>query len=185
MRELVFCLEEPSAKRFLEGVVDRMNVQKIPVRYIVFEGKQDLEAQLERRLRGYRNVAASFIVMRDQDGEPNCQLIKDNITQICARAGRADAIVRIACRELEAFYWGDLQAVEEALCIRNLVRYSRTARYRNSDDIPQPARELQKITKGGYQKMSGSEQIGRRISFNNCTSRSFQALRMSIAQCLV
>lgn len=181
MKELVFCLEEPSARRFLEGVVPRLNNQNIPVRYIVFEGKHDLEAHLERRLRGYRNLAAIFIVIRDQDGAPDCRVIKNNLKQICQRGGRPDAIVRVACRELEAFYWGDLQAVESALGLTGLSKLSKRAQFRDSDAIHKPSTELQKATAGIYQKLLGSELIGREICFERCASRSFQALRHSIA----
>ena len=180
MRELVFCLEEASARRFLEGVVSRVNQQNVPVRYIVFEGKQDLEGSLERRIKGYRNPDAIFIIMRDQDGAPDCKVIKQKLKKICVKAGRSEAVVRIACRELEAFYWGDLAAVERALGVSGLRKLSTKAQFRDSDSIVNPARELNTATKGLYQKVLGSEMIGREISVDHCTSRSFQALRDSV-----
>ena len=41
MRELVFLLEEASAKAMLEGLVPRLLDDRIQVRLITFEGKQD------------------------------------------------------------------------------------------------------------------------------------------------
>ena len=79
MREIVFCLEELSARRFLESLLVRINPESVPVRYIVFEGKQDLESQLARRLKGYRNSDATFIVMRDQDGTPDCRAVRQSL----------------------------------------------------------------------------------------------------------
>ena len=53
MKALVCLLEEPSAKEMLKGVLSRMLPHDIWVKYyIVFEGKQDLEKQMIRRLRG-------------------------------------------------------------------------------------------------------------------------------------
>lgn len=58
MTELVFFLEEPSAKAMLEGVVPRLLDDSVTVRYVVFEGKQDLEKRLPRRLRAWQNSHA-------------------------------------------------------------------------------------------------------------------------------
>ena len=47
MIELVFLLEEPSAKAMIEGILRKIILEaNIVVRYIVFEGKQDLEKQI-------------------------------------------------------------------------------------------------------------------------------------------
>ncbi len=46
MKSLVFFLEEPSARAMLEGLLPRLLPDGWLVRYIVFEGKQDLEKQL-------------------------------------------------------------------------------------------------------------------------------------------
>ena len=46
MRELVFLLEEASAKAMLEGLLPRLIDHRIHVRLIAFEGKQDLEKKL-------------------------------------------------------------------------------------------------------------------------------------------
>ena len=64
--ELVFFLEEPSAKAMLQGVIPRL-LPDIEVRYIVFEGKQDLEKRLPIRLRAWQNPESRFLVLRDQD----------------------------------------------------------------------------------------------------------------------
>ena len=57
MDELVFFLEEESAQVMLQSVVAKLQLeqQDIATRYIVFEGKQHLDQNLERKLRGYVN----------------------------------------------------------------------------------------------------------------------------------
>ena len=60
---LVFFLEEPSAREMLKGLIPRVlpdgiAFQYLVFEYLVFEGKQDLEKNIVRRMRGglYRIV---------------------------------------------------------------------------------------------------------------------------------
>ena len=46
MSELVFMLEEQSARAMLEGLLPKLLPAEVTPRYVVFEGKQDLEKQL-------------------------------------------------------------------------------------------------------------------------------------------
>ena len=98
MKELVFLLEEESASAMLQGLLPRMLDPRVQPRVMVFEGKQDLERQMVKRLRGYLNPQARFIVLRDQDSTPDCRLVKARLQALCAKAGRdAVSLVRIAC----------------------------------------------------------------------------------------
>lgn len=63
MRELVFLLEEDSAKALLESLLPRLLSADFPCRFIAFEGKQDLERQMVKRIRGYQNPEARFCVL--------------------------------------------------------------------------------------------------------------------------
>lgn len=174
MTELVFFLEEPSARAMLEGVIPRLLGDQITVRYVVFEGKQDLEKRLPRRLRGWRNPHARFLVMRDQDSG-DCHQIKRKLKSICEQAGRPDVLVRIACRELESFYLGDLNAVANTIGPPNLARQQNNARYRNPDRLSNAAQELKRIAKA-YHKLSGSRAIGLTLSLEQNRSESFNQL---------
>jgi hypothetical protein len=110
----VFLLEEPSAKALLESLLPRVLQEGTHCRFIPFEGKQDLEKQLMRRIRGYQNEQARFIVLRDQDSHPDCKAVKAKLLELCEQSGKAArCLVRVACRELETFYLGNLQAVEK------------------------------------------------------------------------
>lgn len=53
MSMLVFLLEEPSAQDALEGILPRFLPNDIQVQYLVFEGKQDLERRMGKRMRGW------------------------------------------------------------------------------------------------------------------------------------
>lgn len=177
MKELVFLLEEASAGAMLESLLPRILQPGIRHRLIVFEGKQDLEKQLYRRLRAYLNPQARFIVLRDQDCAPDCTTVKAKLLDICHHAEAAGrTLVRIACKELEAFYLADLHAVEQALGITKLVSRQGNALFRSPDRLGNPSKELEKLTSGLYQKVSGSRAIGEWLDLTNERSPSFRNL---------
>ena len=60
---LVCCLEEPSAREMLAGVLTRILPTGWNVQYIVFEGKQDLLRRLEMRVRGWQLPNSCFLVL--------------------------------------------------------------------------------------------------------------------------
>ncbi len=172
MSELVFLLEEPSAQSMLEGLLPRFLPDDLPVRYIVFEGKSDLEAQLVRRLRHYRVPDARFIVLRDKDSA-NCHAVKAGLVEKCREAKRPGVLVRIACPELESWYLADLAAVEQALGITGLSASQNKRKFRTPDELANAAEELSKFTRHRYQKVGGSRAIGPHLDLDNQRSRSF------------
>ena len=177
MKELVFLLEELSAKAMLESLLPRFVNKDIGFRCIPFEGKRDLEKGLMRKIRAYPNNQARFIILRDQDSIPECRDIKQNLLDLCTKAGKAHlCLVRIACKELETFYLADLNAVEEALGIEGIAKKQQKANFRAPDNIISPSRELKKLTDGNYQKVSGSREIGKYLDLNNDRSLSFKNL---------
>ena len=186
MKELVFLLEEESAKALLVGVLPRLlspDAVDVHPQFIVFEGKQDLDRQIKLKLRGYLNKRALFIILRDQDRE-DCRAVKRSLARKCTQAGRPNAVVCIACRELEAFYLGDLLAVEKALGISGLANKQRRARYRDPDQIERPADELERITNKRYHKVAGSRAIAPHLDLDTPISRSFGYLIRSIRNAL-
>ncbi len=181
MKELVFFLEEESAKAMLEQLVPRMVPDGVLVqlRCVVFEGKQDLQRNLERKLRGYLRPDAHFFVLRDQDRD-DCVILKKKLRSICIKAGRKNSVVRIACRELETFYLGDLRAVEAGLDLVGLSRKQKSAKFRDPDRLQNPALELERLTGNSYQKVAGSRAIGGHLSLADSRSRSYLHLVRSI-----
>ena len=176
MKELVFLVEEPSAKALLESLLPRFLNPTIIPRFIPFEGKQDLGKQLERKLRGYLNPRARFLVLRDQDSA-DCRRVKADLLAKCVAAGRAPAcLVRIACHELETFYLADLVAVETALHCKGLSSQQLTAKFRAPDHLSSPSHELSRLTQNRYQKVSHSRLLGHYLDLTNTRSTSFAQL---------
>jgi len=181
MRELVFLLEESSSKAMLETLLPRMLDKSITVRCVPFEGKQDLEKQLTRRIRAYQNQRARFIVLRDQDSHPDCTAVKQLLLDLCQASGKAEkCLVRIACRELEAFYLADLLAVERGLALKGLAVQQQGRKFRSPDTLGSPSAELKTLTKRGYEKVAGSRAIGQYLDLENRRSPSFRHLIAAI-----
>lgn len=173
MTELVFLLEEASAAAMLKGVLPRMLPPGIVPRFIIFEGKQDLERHVTKRIRGYRNPLARFVVLRDQDSSPDCTAVKAKLVKLCSAANREDVLVRIACRELESFYLADLAAVSQGLGFGGLVNQQESKKFRSPDYLGSPSLELKNLTKGCYQKIGGSRGIAPYLDLDNTRSPSF------------
>ncbi len=175
MKTIVFCLEEPSAKKMLQGVLPRILPDDVTTKFIVFKGKQHLEKQLVKRLRGWLTPDTQFVVMRDQDAG-DCHAVKAKLVQLCLQAGKPNALVRVACHELESFYLGDLAAVETGLGINGIARKQNSRKFRNPDYLANPVQEIRKLTANKYQKMSGSRKIGSHLQLINNRSSSFMTL---------
>ncbi len=178
---LVFFLEEYSARVMLEGLLPKLCNTEIEPYYVVFEGKSDLEKQIVQRMRGWLKPDTKFIILRDQDSG-GCVQIKNRLLKKCQGAGKSDVIVRIACRELESWYLGDLAAVETGLDLKNLARHQNKMKYRAPDTQSSPSTELQKLTKNKYQKVAGSRAIGPHLSLTNNRSHSFRVFVSALQQ---
>lgn len=127
MRHLHFELlvEEPSMEAFLNKLLPRLLPQDRSFQVYPFQGKQDLLGKLQNRLRGYaawlpENYRIVVVVDRDEE---DCYQLKDRLEAICAGAGlrtrtatgddRWQVVNRIAIEELEAWYFGEWEAVRE------------------------------------------------------------------------
>ncbi len=172
MSNLVFFLEEPSAGEMLKGLLPRMLPDNFYFRCVIFEGKQDLEKQLERKLRAWQMPDTRFIVLRDKDSG-DCRKIKEHLANICHKAGKPDTLIRIACHELESWYLGNLQAVDQGLQINGLSAKQNKRSFREPDRLANPSQVLNNLTKGLYQKVSGSRNIGPFLSLEQNCSHSF------------
>ena len=176
MRHLVFLLEEPSAREMLQGIMPKIIPGEIEIQYIVFQGKQDLEKRIYGKLNGWRKPKSCFVVMRDQDSG-NCFEIKRKLQKKVEEARKSECcLIRIACRELETFYLGDLTAVEKALHISGLAAKQNSKKFRDPDLLGNAAEELKTATKKQYQKISGSRAIAPYMNLNNNKSTSFNML---------
>jgi hypothetical protein len=172
-QHLVFLLEEPSAKDLLQGLLPKLLPGVVFVHYLVFEGKQDLERQLVRKLRGWKMPNSSFVVLRDQDAA-ECVVVKAKLKQLAIEAGREETLVRIACRELEAWVVGDWRAVGEAFGRPELHAQALKEVHRAPDRLVRPVEALRKFVPQ-YQKRDGARRVGPLLDPARNQSDSFRS----------
>ena len=173
MSRLVFLLEERSMKVLLEGLLPRL-FPYLSFLCVPHEGKQDLEKSIPKKLRAWREPGVSFIVIQDNDGG-DCHSLKTSLSALCQGGGRGDSLVRIACQELEAWYFGEPDAMAEAFDDDRLRRIGGKALYREPDAIQRPSAEIERLVPE-FQKISGARRMASRLSRERNISPSFQAL---------
>lgn len=146
VKHLVCLLEEESARALLATLVPRLFPRSdLAIHFQVFHGKQDLEKNLERRIRLWLMPDTVFLVMRDQDAG-DCKRIKNQLLSIIQKTGKAShCLVRIACHELESFYLGDLPAVSEAFCLPSLIKMKNKSKFREPDKLANACDEFKKL----------------------------------------
>ncbi|MCP4158849.1 MAG: DUF4276 family protein [Deltaproteobacteria bacterium] len=177
MKNIVCLLEEPSAKEMLEAILPQIIDNEISIHYVVFEGKNDLEKKIIKRIRHWQKPDSYFLIMRDKDSG-DCIDIKSKLKDKVLETGKSEqSIIRIACHELESFYLGDLKAVELGLNIPRLSKIQSKKQYRSPDNLANPAQELIRLSKNNYQKIAGSRSIAPHLKIDGSNkSHSFNVL---------
>ena len=176
MSRVVFLLEEYSMKVLLDGLVPRL-FPGLPFLCVPHGGKQDLEKSIPRKLRAWREPGVRFCVIQDNDGG-DCHALKERLVALCQDRVREDALVRIACQELEAWYFGAPDALADAFGRDTRRGISAKARFRDPDAIDHPAGALAELVEE-FQKVSGARRMAQHLSRDN-SSRSFQVLIQGI-----
>jgi hypothetical protein len=171
--EIVFFLEELSAKVFLDEFLPSLLPVGTTFRTIPHQGKSDLQKSLPIKLRAWRDPQAKFVILQDKDSN-DCISLKQSLRDIC-RSARPDLepLIRIACHELESWYLGDFDALEAAFPSFKANKVRERAKYRNVDLIANAAEEVIKLVPE-YQKVSGSRKLGAALTTNRNSSHSFR-----------
>ena len=178
MKNIVFITEELSAQMMLRHVTKKILPDDVDPHFISFEGKSDLEKNVERKIKGWQKPGSTlFVILRDQDSA-DCYLVKKELMQKASQAKREPAtLIRIACHELESFYLGDLDAVERGLNVQNIASKQENHKFRNPDKLNNAKQELQDLTEQMYQPLKGSRTIAPYLAVDGSNrSHSFNAL---------
>jgi hypothetical protein len=179
--DYVFLTEEKSMKVFLETLLKRLcpNVSFLVVSH---EGKGDLKKSIHSKLNLYKKcLTTKVVVLIDQDSNPDCIKLKNEIVSLCNETGASNFFVRIVCRELESWYFGDLGSVDAALGTK-LSKHKGKEKYRSPDSLVNPKEILRKETDQKGQLLI-AEKIGKIMDANSVksnTSKSFQVFRQTI-----
>ncbi len=169
---LVFLLEEPSARDLLEGVLPKLVPETIRIQYLVFEGKQDLEQNIARKIRVWLAPNSRFMILRDQDAG-DCRNVKRLLLEKVPIERRAHVLVRVACRELESWVLGDWNAIASAFEKPTLAANATKVPFRDPDKIAEPVDALKRVLPD-YRKRDGARRIGKILDPDQNASPSFQ-----------
>lgn len=167
--KLVFLLEERSMKVLLDIILPRILPDGVTFQTIPHQGKSELEKSISTKLRAWNEPNVAFVIVHDQDSN-NCVELKNKLVSLCSNANRK-FLVRIPCHELEAWYWGDLDAVSKAYG-KDLTSLKNKKKYRNPDQIENPKQELKKLIPQMGQ-IEGAQRIAPYMNVANNTSYSF------------
>jgi hypothetical protein len=157
----------------LIGLLPKLLPERVHVHYLVFEGKQDLEGQLVRKLRGWRMPDSAFVVLRDQDAA-ECRVVRARLAKLVEESRRTPSLVRVACRELESWIVGDWHALAEAFERPDLAGLALKETFREPDLLVRPVETLRRHIPQ-YQKRDGARRVGGLLDPQRNQSRSFRA----------
>ncbi len=199
---LDFIVEEPSMEAFLRGLLPNILSNKATFEVYPHQCKSDLIRNLPARLLGYSAwlpKGRRIIVVVDCDND-ECNRLKLDIEEIVQRAGLRSRtkrenlpwqiVTRIAIEELEAWYFGDWDAVKLVYPKVN-PNVPTQAHYRHPDAIKGGTWEafercLQRAGyfKGGLRKIEAARLLGCACNPEQNRSPSFLAFRDAVLEAI-
>lgn len=166
---------------FLMGLLPRLLDGKAGFAIHVYQGKNDLLTKLPDRLKGYSHWMPDtwrIVVVVDRDDD-DCVALKQHMERIAANIP-LHVINRIAVEELEAWYFGDWDAVRKVYP-RVAASIPEKRPYRDVDAIAGGTweafeRELRSAGyfSGGLRKVEIAQELGRVVDPNRNRSLSFR-----------
>lgn len=198
-----FLLEEPSAEAALGTILPRILSDKVSYNFRVFKGKGDLLNKLPERLKTYRRWIPDdwrIFVLIDEDRQ-NCHELKATLERAAYEAGFVtksrvisgrdfQVVNRLAIEELEAWFFGDVEAMHAAYP-KIPINLQSKAKYRNPDAIlggTYEALEHLLIQSNYYQervhKPTVAQNIAQYMEPSRNRSKSFQVFLEGLKACV-
>lgn len=195
-------VEEPSMEAFLRGLLPRIMPADRTFAIHAFQGKPDLLGKLESRLRAYAHWLPDdwrLIVVVDRDAD-DCRALKRRLETMAASAGlqsrsrarghRWQIVNRIAVEELEAWYFGDWEAVH-SVYPRVSPNVSAKQGFRDPDAVAGGTWEaFERVLKQcgyfqtGLRKVEAARALGARIAPQRNRSRSFMRFHEAVVEAM-
>lgn len=196
-----FLLEEESAERVLDNLLPKIIMGEHTYRCIRFQGKKDLLNKLPLELKGYAKwipIDYRIVVLVDRDRD-DCIELKNSLNEIAKTAGLkvktgTDAgsfqvLNRVAVEEIEAWFFGDADAMR--LAYPKLSKnFEMKTKYRIPDSIQNTWESMESLLqRGGYfktglRKTEAAYEISKNMEPLKNRSKSFQVFWQGISDCL-
>jgi hypothetical protein len=199
VQHIEMLVEEASMEAALRELLPRV-LGALTFNVYPHSGKRDLLSKLPERLRAYARWLPDgyrIVVVMDRDDD-DCGKLKGRLeeaakgagltTRSAARGMKYQVINRLAIEELEAWYFGDWEAVRAAYP-RVPADVPRLSRYRDPDAIRGGTWEtFQRILQaagyfgGGLGKIEAARAVARHWDPDRNTSASFQLFRDTVRE---
>ena len=197
-----FFLEEPSAEEALRHILSKILSPHVSCIFHAFEGKDDMLEELPKHLKGHQWITDDWriFVLIDEDRQ-NCHELKATLERAAYEAGfvtKSNAapnesfqvVNRLAIEELEAWFFGDVEAMHAAYP-RIPINLQSKAKYRNPDAIrggTYEALEHLLIQSNYYRervhKPTVAQNIARHMEPSRNRSKSFQVFVEGLKACI-
>jgi len=196
-----FLVEEASLEQALLHLLPKIIPEIITFKIHSYRGKTDLLKKLPNRLQGYHSWIPKnwkIVILIDEDRE-DCQKLKQKLEAIsksaklvtkssCSQAPDFQVLNRIVIEELEAWFFGDVEAICQAYP-KVSPNLSSQKKYRDPDAIKGGTWEaledvLQKAGyhQGGLEKLKAAKEISQYMNPQRNSSRSFQIFYQALLQ---
>ena len=140
---IFFLLEEQSMKSALKALLPKIIPDK-QYKLIPHNGKMDLKQAIPKVVPSLsKNENAKIVIIQDKDNDV-CLKLKNELLSL-TRNAKCPILVRIACEELEAWFLGDMRAIERAFPRFKADNYINKKPYRKIDKIKKPSLVLKKL----------------------------------------
>ena len=197
-----FFLEEPSAEEALRYILPKILSPNVTCIFHAFEGKDDMLEELPKHLKGEQWIPDDWriFVLIDEDRK-DCHELKAKLEQAAHEAGFVtkssagpnedfQVVNRLAIEELEAWFFGDVEALHAAYP-RIPENLQSKAKYRNPDTIPGGTYEalehllIQKnYYRGRIPKPTVAQNIAQHMEPSRNRSKSFQVFVEGLKACV-
>lgn len=169
--------EEPSMEFFLRVLLPKILPEdyKLDVNCFIHahEGKSHLQKSIPRKVRAYPHFGfpVKLLIVHDQDSN-DCIALKEKLKELSLAIVPIPTVIRIACKELENWYFGDLSALEAVYPETRAKKLIGKAKFRNPDNVF-GAYEIDHLTKN-FSKTQAAREIPKYMNVESNTSPSFQ-----------
>jgi hypothetical protein len=159
---------------FLRGLLPRILPSEIVLDQNCFvhghEGKSHLVKSIPRKMKAYHYFPdeVRVLIIHDQ-GSNDCVELKNSLRVLCDDG--VPYLIRIVCKELENWYLGDFNALENVFPKIKAEKYARKAKYRIPDKL-NGAEELKQLT-NRFSKIQTAREICKYIDIERNKSKSF------------